>query len=80
MNADRNPRMYIVIERGGLRNAVSSEDRNKAILLDVTHADRQARVYIRDGSADRDGSAASTGAKAQPLRPCRIGVLRQAQP
>ena len=52
--------MDIVIERGGLRNSSSSEYRNKAILLDVKHADPQARVHMRDGSADRDGSAAST--------------------
>ena len=59
-NADRNLRMEIVIERAGLRDAMSSEYRNKAIIPDVTHADPQARVYMRDGSADRDGSAAST--------------------
>ena len=37
-NADRNLRIDIVIERGGLRDATSSEYRNKTILLDVTHA------------------------------------------
>ena len=58
-NADRNLRMEIVIERGGLRDATSSEYRNEAILLDVTLADSQERVHVRDGSADRDGSAAS---------------------
>ena len=42
-NANRNPRMDIVIERGGLRDATSSEYRNKAILVDVTHAGPQAR-------------------------------------
>ena len=52
--------MDIVIERGGLRDATSSVYRNKAILLDVMHADPQARVHMRDGSADRDGSAAYT--------------------
>ena len=52
--------MDIVIERGGLRDVTSSEYRNKAILLDVTHADPQARVHMRNGRADRDGSAAST--------------------
>ena len=59
-NADRNLRMDIVIERGGLRDATSSEYRNKAILVDVTHADPQARAHMRDGRFDRDGSAAST--------------------
>ena len=58
-NADRSLRMDIV-ERGDLRDATSSEYRNKAILLDVTHADPQARVHMRNGRADRDGSAAST--------------------
>ena len=52
--------MDMVIERGGLRDATSSEYRNKAILVDVTHADPQARVHMRDGGTDRDGSAAST--------------------
>ena len=38
-NADRNLRMDIVIDRGGLRDATSSEYRSKAILVDVTHTD-----------------------------------------
>ena len=39
-NADGNLRMDILNERGGLRVATaSSEYRDKAILLDVTHAD-----------------------------------------
>ena len=54
--------MDIVIEMGGVRDATSSEYRNKAILFDITHADPQARVHMRDGSADQDGSAASTSA------------------
>ena len=31
----------------------------KSILLDVTHADPQAQVHLREGSADHDGSADS---------------------
>ena len=46
-NADGNLRMDIVIERGGLRDATSSEYRNKAILVDVTHAAPRARVHMR---------------------------------
>ena len=38
-HADRDLRMYIVIEAGGLRDATASEYRDKSILLDVTHAD-----------------------------------------
>ena len=52
--------MDIVIEGGGLGDATSSEYRNKAILLDVTHADPQAWAHMREGSADLYGSAAST--------------------
>ena len=47
--------------RGGLLNASNLEYRNKSILLlDVTHADPQAQVHVRTGSADHDKSAAST--------------------
>ena len=41
-NAERDLRMDIVIERGGLRDATAAEYRNKAILLDVTCADPHA--------------------------------------
>lgn len=59
-NADRDLRMDIVIERGGLRDATAPEFRCKGILLDVTYADPQAGVHLNAGSADRDGLAAST--------------------
>ena len=52
--------MDIVIRRGSLRDAPNREYRDKSILLDVTHADPQAQVHPRGGSADHDGSAAST--------------------
>ena len=59
-NADRDLRMDMVIERGGLRDATASEYRNKAILLDVTYADPQAVGYMPlAGNTDRDGLAAS---------------------
>ena len=58
-NAERDLRMDIVIERGGLRDATAAEYRNKAILLDVTYADPQAVGHMRAGSANRDGLAAS---------------------
>ena len=58
--ADRNLRMDIVVRRGGLRDAPNREYREKSILLDVTHADPQAQIHLRGGSADHDGSAAST--------------------
>ena len=45
---------------GSLRDAPNREYRDKSILLDVTHADSQAQVNLRGGSADRVGSAAST--------------------
>ena len=59
MDADRDLRMDMAVERGGLRYATASEYRNKAILLDVTYADPQAVGHMREGSADRDGLAAS---------------------
>ena len=49
-----------IMERGGVRDSTSSECGSKAIRLDVTQADPQARVHTRAGSADRDGSAVST--------------------
>ena len=58
--AERNLRMDIVIMRGGLRDAPNTEYRDQSILLDVTHVDPQAQVHLRGGSADHDGSAAST--------------------
>ena len=73
VNAGRNLRMDIVIEKGGLRDPTSSEYRNKAIRLDFTHADPQARVYMRDGSSDRDGSAASTSEARKRNYYARVG-------
>ena len=67
--------MDTVIERGGLRDATSSEYRNKAILLDVTHTDPQARVHMRDGSADRDGSAVSTSEARKRDHHARVGQV-----
>ena len=50
-----------LFEAGGLRDATASDYRDISILLDVTyHADPQARVHMRKGRADRNGSAAST--------------------
>ena len=51
-NADRDLRMYIVIETGDLRDATASEYRNEAILLDVTYADSQAVDHMCAGRAD----------------------------
>ena len=48
------------LEAGVLRDATASEYREQSILLDVTYADPQAGVHMRAGSADRNGSAAST--------------------
>ena len=58
--AGKNLRMDIVVSRGGLRDAPNREYREKSILLDVTHADPQAQVHLRRGSADHDGSTAFT--------------------
>ena len=58
--ADRNLQMDIVVRRGDLESAPNPEYRDKSILADVTHADPQVQVHLRAGSADHDGSAAST--------------------
>ena len=39
--------MYIVIERGGLRDASASDFRHKGIQVDVIYADPQAGVHLR---------------------------------
>ena len=57
-HADRDLRTDIVIEAGELRDATASEYRDKSILLGMAYAD--PRVHMRAGSADRNGSAAST--------------------
>ena len=59
-HANRELRMDIVVEAGGLRDATALEYHDKPILLHVTYADPQAGVHMRAGSADRNGSAAST--------------------
>ena len=73
LTAERNLRMDIVIRRGGLRDAPNREYRDKSILLDVNHADQQAQVYLRGGSADHDGSAASTSAACKRQQYARPG-------
>ena len=57
---ERNLSMDVVIRPGALDNASSSAYRHKGILLDVTHADPQAQVHLRSGSATSDGTAAQT--------------------
>ena len=51
-HANRDLRMDIVIEAGGLRDATASEYRDKSILLDVTYAHPQTGVHMQEGSAD----------------------------
>ena len=60
--------MDIVVRRGGLRSTPNLENRDRSILVDVTHADPQAQVHMRTGSADHDGSAASTSEERQHQR------------
>ena len=55
---ERNLSMDIVVRPGALSNASSSAYRHKEILLDVTHADPQAQVHLRNGSVTSDGTAA----------------------
>ena len=67
--------MDIVIEAGGLRDTTASEYRDKSILLDVTYADPQAGVHMRAGSADRNGSAASTSEVGKRNHYARPGLV-----
>lgn len=60
LTAGRNIGMGVVSGQGDSWDAPSWELRDKAILLDITHADPQAPVLLRGGSADRDRSAAAT--------------------
>lgn len=57
---NRNLSMDVVVRPGAMRNASSPTFRHKGILLDVTHADPQAQVHLRNGSAASDGIAALT--------------------
>ena len=72
-NADRDLRMTIVIARGGLRDASASDFRHKIILMDVTYTDPQTGVHLRAGSADQDGSAASTSEARRRNHYARVG-------
>ena len=67
--------MDIIIEAGGLRDATASEYRGKSILLDVTSGDPQAGVHMVEGSADRNGSAASTSEARKRNRYARPGQV-----
>ena len=55
---ERNLSMDIVVRAGALTNASSPENCSKGTLFDVTQSDPQAQVYLRNGSATNDGTAA----------------------
>ena len=74
-NGDRDLRMDIVIERGGLRDAAALEYRNKATLFGVTYADPQAAGHMRAGSANRDGLDASKSEARKRSRYARPGQV-----
>ena len=65
--------MDIVIERGALRDASAPDFRHKIIPIDVTYADLQAGVHLSAGSADQDGSAASTSGARKRNHYARVG-------
>ena len=65
--------MDIFISSGGIRDAPNREYREKSILLDVSHVDPQAQVHLRGGSADHDGSAASTSEMRKRQHCARLG-------
>ena len=80
-HADRDLRMDIVIEAGGLRDATAPEYCDKSILLDVTYADPQAGVHMRcrKRGSKRISGFYFRGAQTQPLRSSGTGVLRRTQ-
>ena len=59
-HTNRDLRVDIVIEGGGLRSASASDFRHTRILIDVAWAGPQSGVHLRVGSADQDRPAAST--------------------
>eukprot|EP00904_Undaria_pinnatifida_P003390 jgi/Undpi1/13051/HiC_scaffold_8.g02714.m1 len=59
-HANKNLRIDVVIEAGGLQDATAPEYHNESIIRDVTYADPQAGVHMRAGGAYRIGSTAST--------------------
>ena len=72
--------MDVVIRRESLRDAPNREYRDKSILLDVTHADPQAQVHLRGGSADHDGLSAFTseaGNRQHYARPGHVSFDEQ---
>ena len=71
--ADRDLRMDIVIERGGLLDASTSDFRHKSIVIDVTYPDPQAGIHLRAGRADQDGSDASTSDARKRHHHARVG-------
>ena len=77
--ADKKLPIDIVIMRGGLRVALNRAYRDKSILLDVTHANPQAQVLLRGGSAGQDGSAASTSGARKRQRSSGTCVLRRTE-
>ena len=68
-------RTDFIVRRGSLGDAPNRECRAKPILLDATHADSQAQIHQGGGSADPDGSVASTSEapkRQQYNRPRRV--------
>ena len=61
--------------RGDLRDAPNQEYSDESILLDVAHADPQAQVHLRGGSADQDGAAASSTTLVPNMCPATNGVI-----
>ena len=53
-NADKDLRMDVVIEKGGLRDASASDFRHKSMRIDVTYVDSEAGFHLRGGSVDQD--------------------------
>lgn len=56
-----------------VRDATQSGFRHKSILVDVKYADPQAGVHLSAGSADQDGSAASTSEARKRRHYARAG-------
>ena len=72
-SADRNLRMASAVRKRGLRDAPNRGYREKSILPDVTHVDPQAQIHLRGGSADHDGSGASTSWARKRQHYARLG-------
>ena len=65
--------MDLTVPAGELRDASMAAYRHKGLLIDVTYAEPQAAVHLRNGSATINGSAAATSEARKSAHYARPG-------